>query len=162
MSVPKQIRRVPNITYDEFRGQHLLPNQPLLIGPALIQDWNCLKDWRSPQTSSDSNASHEQSSEYSLPNLSFMKNTYGKFIVPVDQDGYRSEKTLGEVIDAWENDRKSAQEEKMYVKDWHLALQLERQQQRPQSNGEGEQEEQTTVYMPFYVTPDIFVDDWMN
>ncbi|PVG00504.1 Clavaminate synthase-like protein [Serendipita vermifera] len=147
MSAPKQIRRVPNISYDEFRQQHLLPNQPLLVGPDLIQEWNCLKYWRLPGNSMDSKGSHEMDGECSLPDLPFMKEAYGDFVVPVDEDGCRSEKTLREVIDIWESGQGDAQEEKMYVKDWHLALQLEQKK---------------IECMPFYLTPDIFVDDWMN
>ena len=40
----------------------------------------------------------------------------------------------------------------MYIKDWHLALQLE------QRNKEAGVEEEAS----FYETPGIFKDDWMN
>ena len=59
-------------------------------------------------------------------------------MVPVDQEGCRSSMLLSDVLDAW----RKGEGQKVYVKDWHLAL------QRPQDR--------------FYDTPDIFKDDWMN
>jgi hypothetical protein len=157
-----RIRRVPNITYDEFRQQHLLPNQPVVIGPELMKDWKCLKHWRLSRRLEDSSSQQEGGGQHSLLNLAFMKNAYGDCVVPVDEDGCRSEKRLREVIEIWEREQGDGLEEKMYVKDWHLALQLERREHKSQDAKEETIEKQGTEYMPFYVTPDIFVDDWMN
>jgi hypothetical protein len=157
-----RFRRVPSITYDEFRQQHLLLNQPVLVGPELIKDWNCLKHWRLAREPEDSSGQQGGDGQHSLPNLAFMKEEYGDCVVPVDEDGCRSEKTLSEVIGIWESEQGDGLEEKMYVKDWHLALQLERREHKSQDANEGTMEKQGTECMPFYVTPDIFVDDWMN
>lgn len=142
------IRRVPNISYEDFRKEHLLPNQPLIIGPELIQNWPCLDYWRllsSPTQSQDSQTSTISPDMHSKPNLSYMRDKYGHFIVPVDEDGCRTERPLEEVIHLWQ----TGEAKEIYVKDWHLALQLSRQE-GPSDKGE------------FYITPDIFKDDWMN
>jgi hypothetical protein len=58
---------------------------------------------------------------------------YGEYTVPVDEDGCRSERPLREIIDIWEGRDGSPgndQGDKLYVKDWHLAMQLERERAR--------------------------------
>ena len=160
--MPNTIQRVSNISYAEFRRSHLLTNLPVLIGAELIDTWPCLQHWRVSDSSlaSSLEPSTEQSEEkgpfskYSRPNLVFLRARYGQHIVPVDEDGYRSEKALQEVIDIWERENRLSEAEKgpnLYVKDWHLALQLE------PANGGLTQEDNA-----FYFTPRIFVDDWMN
>ncbi|KAG8831819.1 hypothetical protein FRC17_002524 [Serendipita sp. 399] len=74
-----------------------------------------------------------------------MLDQFGDLVVPVDDDGCRSQKQLREVIQIWR--RGDPEGAKLYVKDWHLALQLEKLAAQKE---------------PFYSTPAIFADDWMN
>ena len=145
------IRRVTDMTYVEFRDKHLILNQPVVIGPMLIQDWECTKSWRvvDQQTAAVDQEAHvgvglEDINPYvSRPNSLHIREEYGHLRVPVDEDGWRCEETLSDVLDQWQNQKGA----NIYVKDWHLALQLERQS--PDSP-------------PFYRTPSLFADDWMN
>jgi len=100
-----------------------------------------------------------RSNTFSAPNLAYFRRKYGEFTVPVDQDGCRSERYLREIIDIWEGGDESPgshQGDKIYVKDWHLALQLEKESARADSTASVD--ENST----FYTIPDIFADDWMN
>jgi hypothetical protein len=93
------------------------------------------------------------SDAHSEPNLDYFRGNYGDFTVPVDEDGCRSERLLREVIDMWEGKDESANTDqgcKVYVKDWHLALRLEKES--------ATSDDAST----FYTTPNIFADDWMN
>lgn len=155
--MPNLIQRVSNISYGEFRTRHLVTNQPVIVGEELIETWSCLQHWRVANSAPASkavasNGLPEENTSFStcsMPNLAYMRIKYGENTVPVDEDGCRSQKALREVIDIWEQEYQSVHETnvaKMYVKDWHLALQL----------GTSSEEE------PFYTTPGIFADDWMN
>lgn len=157
------ILRVPNISYPDFRKNHLLPNQPVLIGQELIENWPCLQHWKvvgpnvlaSPFRTDET----QRPSAHSPPNLEYMREKYGRFTVPVDEDGCRSEKPLHEILDMWEGKTESegdGDREKIYVKDWHLALQLESRETGTDSA------EAFDGVRTFYTTPDIFSDDWMN
>ncbi|KAG8831773.1 hypothetical protein FS842_005227 [Serendipita sp. 407] len=144
--------RLPNISYAEFRSNHLVLNQPVVIGPDLIQNWACLRYWRGTFSEEEQpNAARANTNKitlstgYSSPNFDYMLEDYGEFVVPVDEDGCRSQKSLREVIDIWRSN--DAKGRRLYVKDWHLALQLEKSDVRME---------------PFYTTPRIFADDWMN
>jgi len=160
------IRRVPNISYHDFRKNHLLPNQPVLIGQELIANWPCLRHWKVVSLKAfHAESSHfemdetQQPNALSVPNLEYMRVKYGGFSVPVDEDGCRSERLLREILDMWEGGKKSegnGDGGNIYVKDWHLALQLETQKTGTDSTI-GLDEDRT-----FYTTPDIFSDDWMN
>jgi hypothetical protein len=84
----------------------------------------------------------------SQPNLEYFRANYGDQIVSVAKcssraysDQEREERPLREVIDLW----KSGNGKGLYVKDWHLAKFV-------RENG----------CPPFYETPQIFRDDWMN
>jgi hypothetical protein len=162
---PNSVQRVSDISYADFRKNHLLPNQPLLIGANLIEDWPCSNHWRAanPPSHLSSRPASEmetmRSNTFSAPNLTYFRKKYGEFIVPVDEDGCRSEKPLREIIDIWEREDGSPendQGDKIYVKDWHLALQLERESARAGSAASLDE------HSTFYTIPDIFVDDWMN
>jgi hypothetical protein len=100
-----------------------------------------------------------RSSAFSAPNLTYFRGKYGEFTVPVDEDGCRSERPLHEIIDIWEGKDESSgshQGDKIYVKDWHLALQLEKDSARAGSTASLDE------HSTFYTIPDIFADDWMN
>jgi len=96
--LPNSVQRVFNISYADFRKNHLLPNQPLLIGADLIDGWSCLNHWRlvipSSYLSRRSASEMEEtmlSNAFSAPNLTYFRWNYGQFIVPVDEDGCRSD-----------------------------------------------------------------------
>lgn len=157
--MPNLILRVSNISYGEFRTGHLLSNQPVLVGEALIDHWTCLKHWRlsdsrvaSDEPTTHSSGERQLSNRSSYPDLEYLRARYGGYKVPVDEDGCRSEMTLLEVLDIWEGKKspRTSNGAKIYVKDWHLALQLE-------MFGSGGTKDDL-----FYATPGIFVDDWMN
>ena len=106
----------------------------LLPNKPVIIGPNMISSWsaRGLWTVSDPEAS------FSSPNFDALARRYGDLMVPVDQEGCKSTMLLNNVLDAW----RKGEGHKLYVKDWHLA------RQRPED--------------PFYDTPDIFKDDWMN
>ena len=82
------------------------------------------------------------------PNWEYIRSQYGDEVVSVAlcnskafSDQERTERPLRDVIDLWS----SGAGEGLYVKDWHLAKSM-RERGDP----------------PFYDTPEIFADDWMN
>ncbi len=94
----------------------------------MISPWHCLRTWRD---------------ESGSPNLSTLRR-YGDQLVQVANcskrqfnEFERTERTLSEVLDLWE----SGDGQSLYVKDWHLMLEIEK---------EGRQMEEV------YETPDIF------
>jgi hypothetical protein len=129
-------------------------NQPVMIGPTLIQEWPCRSHWRLPFPSThseDDDTSVDKASapsiKHSEPNMDHIKEKYGRLVVPVDEDGCRTERPLQDVLALWEKGEGRG----LYVKDWHLSLQLSRQK-----------DHSTSKSPKFYDTPDIFKDDWMN
>ncbi|OCH91721.1 Clavaminate synthase-like protein [Obba rivulosa] len=133
-------------TYHQFLEQYLIPNRPVIIGPSLVSSWPAFRDWVNRDDGSiGSNSSI---------NWDFLVREYGECEVTVADcstrdfsDQKRETKLLREVIDLW----RSGQGDPLYVKDWHLARTLHGKPARP-SPGQ----------RPFYSTPDIFRDDWMN
>jgi hypothetical protein len=142
------MRHLSNITYEDFRTNHLLINQPVMIAPTLVQEWPCRSHWRLPSRSTlskeDDMSVNNASAPSSEPNFGYIKDKYGHLVVPVDEEGCRTERPLQDILALWEKGEGRG----MYVKDWHLALQLSRQKDPSISK--------------FYDTPNIFKDDWMN
>ncbi|KAI0780906.1 Clavaminate synthase-like protein [Trametes elegans] len=125
-------------SYPDFLEDYLLPNKPVLIGPPLVSSWPAYKVW--------SNADGGI-------NWSFLTSQYGALEVTVADcsmrdfsDQRRATMLFADVVALWEQ----GEGQTLYVKDWHLARVL---QTRHSSVPAPE---------PFYTTPDIFRDDWMN
>lgn len=140
--------------YKSFLEKYLIPNRPCLIRRGLIDDWAAFQSWTSL---------HD---EVSYPNLAELKTSYGHLVVSCiefqagdvlstsNSDEYSSTHEcipFSEVIERWERSLPATIPKqsgtKIYVKDWHLPKIVEGADDRP---------------CPFYSTPEIFQDDWMN
>ena len=129
-------------TYNEFLSNHLINNTPVLIGKGLVESWPAFRLWKGTDDRYDID-------------WDYLVNTYGTQIVPVTNchtqstDPCTESTTLSEVIKGWlsiEHDVTHQDLPLLYVKDWHLA--------RWVSNNPAMQ--------PFYTTPHLFADDWLN
>ena len=128
--------------------QHLIPNTPCIFTPHLIASWPCLASFLHPSPA-------EPSTVPRSINHAHLLHLQGSTPVSVHRPSTEEERDngegltvcedrpLAEVFDLWKQG--SEEGEGMYVKDWHLAQQVLR---------EGGQ--------PFYETPDVFKDDWLN
>ncbi|KAI0721070.1 Clavaminate synthase-like protein [Cerioporus squamosus] len=130
-------------SYAEFLNEYLLPNKPVIIGPSLISSWPALVRW----TDEDGSI-----------NWDYLKTAYGSCEVTVADcstrdfsDQKREQMLFRDVVSLWQ----AGQGQSLYVKDWHLARTLATASHSVQ----GESGLNTD---PFYTTPDIFRDDWMN
>lgn len=129
------------LSYDEFYADYLLPNVPVIFNRSLVSSWPAFDLW--VKSCKDSNSSHIH--------WDYFQDTYGALEVTVadcanvDSFGNQDRRTmlLREVISMW----KDAEGQSLYIKDWHLAKQLEKT---------------GSPSVPFYSTPDFFRDDWMN
>jgi hypothetical protein len=89
--------------------------KPLLIGPSLIQHWRCLTTWVKRDGKADLSALRKY--EHQLVQVAdCSKRQFNEF--------ERTEKPLGDVLDLWEAGDHSG--DSLYVKDWHLALEMEK------------------------------------
>jgi len=88
-------------------------------------------------------------------NWDYLANTYGAQTVSVTNcrapptDPCTEDASLGEVIRGWlsaERDAAQKDQRLLYVKDWHLARWVSR----------------NPAIRPFYTTPHLFADDWLN
>ncbi|PIL24014.1 transcription factor [Ganoderma sinense ZZ0214-1] len=125
-------------SYDEFLHSYLLPNKPVIIGPALISSWPAFSNW---------------SSNGGTINWERLKADYGHREVTVADcstrdfsDQRREQMLFRDVVSLWQEDKGEA----LYAKDWHLARTLATDSSRKEP------------LEAFYTTPDIFRDDWMN
>lgn len=121
-------------TYQEFFERYLLPNKPVVVGPALVASWSAVTQW-------------VDKFDASSINWDFLVTAYGDELVTTADcdtrefsDQKRQTMQLREVISLWRSGSEGGKA--LYVKDWHLARSV-----HPQA---------------FYTTPDIFRDDWMN
>lgn len=124
--------------YATFLSQYLLVNRPAIFGPSLVATWPAHSLWI---TRVDGGACSI--------NCDFLEEEYGRCeviaadcAVRLSGDQRRDKMLFRDVISLW----RAGQGQSLYVKDWHLALQLSHR-----GNGS-----------TFYTTPDIFRDDWMN
>ena len=139
LSTVAHLKTVPSYSY--FLREHLQKNQPCLISSTLVDSWPAFSLWVHDQEDSPTTT-------YSQPNLDYLRERYGGQTVSVAKcssrafsDQEREERPLREVIDLW----KSGNGKGLYVKDWHLPKIMREK-----------------GYPPFYETPQIFRDDWMN
>ncbi|TBU35958.1 Clavaminate synthase-like protein [Dichomitus squalens] len=131
-----KLDRTPS--YAEFLESYLIPNNPVIIGPSLVSSWPALKHWVTDEGSINSD---------------YLKTVYGHYEVTVADcstrnfsDQQREQMLFRDVVSLWQEDKG----ETLYVKDWHLARVIAADTTRAQPD------------RPFYTTPDIFRDDWMN
>jgi hypothetical protein len=111
-----------------------------LIGKDLTESWPAFHLWR--------NANGEI-------NWDYLVNAYGTQTVSVTNcrapstDACAEDATLSEVIKGWRNagcNATNIDQPLLYVKDWHLARWVAR----------------NPAIQPFYTTPPLFADDWLN
>ena len=125
-------------TYADFLNNHLIKNRPALIGRELTESWAAFHLWE--------NAGGI--------NWDYLANTYGAQAVSVTDCRAPTESctqnvTLGEVIQGWsaaEQDDAKRDQPLLYVRDWHLARWVSH----------------NPTLRPFYTTPHLFADDWLN
>ena len=132
----------PSPTYVHFLSNHLIKNRPALIGQDLTESWSAFHLWGNIGDGDGIN-------------WDYLANTYGAQTVPVANchappaDSCTKDSSLGEVIKGWisaGNDVPKKDQPLLYVKDWHLALWVSR----------------NPSIQPFYTTPHLFADDWLN
>ncbi|KAI0709259.1 Clavaminate synthase-like protein [Earliella scabrosa] len=130
--------------YQEFFHDHLLPNKPVIIGPSLISSWPASRDWVL---------------ENGSIHLDRLKTAYGWCEVTVADcatrdfsDQKRERMLFRDVVSLWQEGKGQS----LYVKDWHLARAL------AITSDSTTAERERSGAEPFYATPDIFRDDWMN
>ena len=119
-----------------------LPRHPIIYGPELTEDWPVFENWRIIESSSSTSTTR--------PDLDHLRSHYGHHVVQVANtkrrqfnEFERTERPLKDVIDLWVAG--DAEGDGLYVKDWHLALQLE--------DEGGKQED-------FYKTPEPFQGEY--
>lgn len=127
-------------TYTEFLSNHLINNKPALIGGKdLAESWPAFHLW-----GNEGNV-----------NWDYLVDTYGAQSVSVfdchasSTDPCAEETALSEVIGRWlsvEHVAVDKNQPLLYVKDWHLARWVSR----------------NPTAQPFYTTPSLFADDWLN
>jgi hypothetical protein len=132
-------------TYPHFLHEYLQKNKPCLISSDSVSSWPAFALWVDGLKDV---SSCPAATDYSQPNFDYLREKYGDQVVSVARcssrafgDQEREDRPLREVIDLW----KCGHGKELYVKDWHLAKSV---------RGKG--------YPPFYTTPQIFQDDWMN
>ncbi|KAI8369589.1 uncharacterized protein BYT42DRAFT_585019 [Radiomyces spectabilis] len=128
-------------SYEEFLHNHLLPNEPAIIGPALTAHWRARHDWVVPTD----HVTHELQPRCK-PNYAFLRQQFAAAKVTVADclerdftDQKRCDMTFNEFADLWEKDSG-----RYYLKDWHFVHDMNEKE------------------APFYEVPDIFADDWLN
>ncbi|KAF8509976.1 hypothetical protein JB92DRAFT_2728861 [Gautieria morchelliformis] len=131
-------------TYSHFLHEYLQKNKPCLISSDSVTSWPAFTLW----VDDLKDVSSRPGADYSQPNFDYLRENYGDQNVFVARcssrtfsDQEREERPLREVIDLW----KCGHGKELYVKDWHLAKSVREK-----------------GYPPFYTTPQIFRDDWMN
>ena len=137
-------------TYREFLERYLKPNKPVIIGRELVEYWPALLEWTLPVSS--------QHNAVKQINWQHLSDAYGDQEVSVADcskvDSFGNLECdvarFRDVVSQWQR----GDGQSLYVKDWHLARSVEDPASPSTTPARG------TV--PFYATPDIFADDWMN
>ncbi|TCD61992.1 hypothetical protein EIP91_007632 [Steccherinum ochraceum] len=135
-------------SYAEFLEEYLIPNMPVIIGPALVTSWPAFSTWTVPSKSGTDGKEDDPTTREI--HWQYLVDRYGHFEVSVadcasvDVDGNQERDTrlFRDVVSLWQN----GEGRTLYVKDWHLPNAVE-----TEDPGKA-----------FYTTPDIFRDDWMN
>ncbi|KAI0077514.1 Clavaminate synthase-like protein [Panus rudis PR-1116 ss-1] len=145
--------RMPHsLGYVEFFSSYLSSNIPVIFGKPMVSAWPAFNLWTTNGSRHSNGTSNGSGEPLELhPNWDYLIAHYGHFRVTVadcskyDEFGNQDRKTmlLHEVISKWKENEHCS----LYVKDWHLARDLEKENQKSS---------------PFYDTPVLFRDDWMN
>lgn len=152
MKAPPPCSRISHVpSYREFHDNYLKPNTPVVVGPALVESWPAMQDWVVLDDSCNG-AGLEEHKETSSRRIDwgYLQSQYGHCEVTVadceDVDEFGNQKRdlmlFSDVVRLW----MKGEGQTLYVKDWHLARAVESE----------------CSARPFYTTPDIFRDDWMN
>jgi hypothetical protein len=95
-------------------------NEPFIASPLLTQSWQATRDWRQ-ETQNDEDIRH---------NIQAVRSRYGHHLVQVANtkrrqynEFERTERPFAEVADLWLAEDPDGDD--LYVKDWHLALEVE-------------------------------------
>ena len=136
-TVPAVIGRLDHSpTYVDFLNDHLIRNRPALIGKDLTESWPAFHLW----------------GKAGGINWDYLANEYGAQTVSATNcrapstDPCTEDISLGEVIRGWLSADHGKDQRLLYVKDWHLARWVSRD----------------PANQPFYTTPHLFADDWLN
>jgi hypothetical protein len=112
-------------SYQHFLAEHLLKNEPALIGPALTAAWRARKEWTQP-IAKPTTDDHAIPNPTTKPNFHFLLQAFGSAQVQVADclerdftDQKRGFMTFAQFIKIWQSD---AQEStgRYYLKDWHF------------------------------------------
>ena len=105
-------------TYNTFLKEHLIPNRPCIIGPALTEEWKARSEWIVPNTEKLTEAAFK-------PKYDFLRARFGSVTVPVAQchrrqftDQLRTPMKFEDFVNLWEADDKKVSH--YYSKDFHL------------------------------------------
>lgn len=105
--------------YEEFFKKHLIPNLPAVIGPKLIEQWECRKKWIVPTNDKGNGPKYK-------PNYSYLRDHFGTAKGQVARcnkrhftDQERESMSFKDFVDLWEAD--DGKESLYYLKDCHLA-----------------------------------------
>ncbi|KIP02750.1 hypothetical protein PHLGIDRAFT_122177 [Phlebiopsis gigantea 11061_1 CR5-6] len=147
---PAVIKTSHVLSYDEFLQSYLLPNRPVVIGPSLVKGWNALEKWTRDFTDSPQAAATREI------DWSHLAEAYGDEEISVSDcskvDSFGNleceSASFSAIVEEW----KQGKGQSLYVKDWHLAKSVDRSWT----------DDAAVLGSPFYTTPDLFNDDWMN
>jgi uncharacterized protein (UPF0147 family) len=149
-------------TYETFFQKHLVRNQPCLLSPSLVADWNALDEWTDSTTRQKIDEAgflddevNGQSQAIS-PCFSILASLYRDHSVPVvvrscnegndemHEEEDRFQMSIAEAIEEMKEAKKMG-DRSVYIKDWHL-IRTERQKGP------------SGIREP-YVVPFVFADD---
>ncbi|KAK7689646.1 hypothetical protein QCA50_007439 [Cerrena zonata] len=133
-------------SYKEFYLEFLCPNVPVLLNQSLTASWPARHNW----------TKHCAASKSAEVCWEYLIEQYGDLEVTVadcaksDSFGNQARCAIPfrDVVQLWN----TSEGKSLYVKDWHLAKQIELRLHNSAS----------ATHTSFYTTPDIFRDDWMN
>lgn len=147
---PVRFRRTPPRLPNPpcFQTDHLIPNAPCVFSSELTTSWACHRTFLTPSRSI--NRDHLLSLQRSSPISLHRPLTSAELKDQEEEPGTTvcEPESLQTVLDAW----KEGNGEGFYIKDWHLALEIEQLEGR---SLEG-------IEHAFYHTPPVFLDDWLN
>eukprot|EP01023_Acetabularia_acetabulum_P002890 TRINITY_DN11251_c2_g1_i4.p2 TRINITY_DN11251_c2_g1~~TRINITY_DN11251_c2_g1_i4.p2 ORF type:complete len:251 (-),score=15.11 TRINITY_DN11251_c2_g1_i4:70-822(-) len=135
------------VNYAEFVNKYMSQNLPVLIeGIFDVCNWPCAGDWVTENGQPSINYIRQKFGDSKVTCTDTSKQIYGQIS--------QREVSINTYLDWWEQ-KKSSQEECLYVKDWHLSAE-EHQKLCKKRDGNNKQK------FSFYETPLYFKEDWLN